>query len=793
MQVVKRNGTKQPVLFDKVTSRIAKLCYGMDPAYIDPVLVAQKAVSGIFDGVQTSQLDELASETAAAMVTLHPDYSVLAARIAVSNLHKQTEKKFSTLAVRLNNYVHAGRASPLVSDAVVAVVQKHGPRIDSAILHDRDFEYDYFGFKTLERSYLLREDGRVAERPQHMLMRVAIGIHGEDIERVLETYDLMSQRFFTHATPTMFNAGTPQPQMSSCFLLTTKEDSIDGIFETAKRCAAVSKFSGGIGLAVSTVRAEGSYIRSSGGRSNGLVPMLRVFDATARYVDQGGGKRKGGVAIYLEPWHADVFAFLDLKKNHGKEEARARDLFYALWIPDLFMRRVEEEGEWSLFCPSDCPLLADTHSAAFEEAYETYVAEGKARRTIPAKDLWFAILDSQIETGTPYMLFKDSANRKSNHKHLGTIRSSNLCTEVVQFTSPDEVAVCNLASVSLPAFLLPSGPAGSNEASSGFDFEALARVVRVVTRNLNRVIDGNFYPLAEARASNLRHRPIGIGVQGFADALLKLRLPFDSEEAARLNKDIFETIAFASLSESAQLAEQFGTYDSYEASPVSKGILQQDMWDEEGHVSRLGESGLWDWDALRATIRRCGVRNSLLVAPMPTASTAHILGNCEAFEPYTANVFSRRVLAGEFPVVNKHLILKLVEDGVWDAQMRNDILRANGSVQGVPRLSVEVQNLFKTAWEIKQRVLIDMAAERGRYVCQSQSLNVFLAEPSYSKMTSLHFYAFRRGLKTGMYYLRTRAAADAIKFTVSDASTAQRSSGAKLVCNKDEACLACGA
>jgi len=776
MQVVKRDGRRQPVLFDKITSRISKLCYGMDPSHVDPTLVVQRTVLGIFDGVKTSQLDELASETAAALVTTHPDYSLLAARISVSNLHKQTEKSFSSLVLRLNSYTNGGQPAPLVSDELVAIVRHHGARIDSAILHDRDFDYDYFGFKTLERSYLLRVDGSVAERPQQMLMRVAIGIHAWDVDRAIETYELMSGRFFTHATPTMFNAGTPQAQMSSCFLMTTVEDSISGIYDTLKRCATVSKYSGGIGLSVTSVRATGSYIRSSGGRSNGLVPMLRVFDATARYVDQGGGKRKGGVAVYFEPWHADVFDLLELRKNHGKEEARARDLFYALWVPDLFMERVEANGEWSLFCPSECPRLADTHSSEFEALYAQYEAEGRARRSVRAQDLWYAILDSQIETGTPYMLFKDAANRKSNHSHLGTIRCSNLCTEVVQFTSPDEVAVCNLASLSLPAFVR----------AGAFDFQALWKVTRVVARNLNAVIDRNFYPLPEARASNLRHRPIGIGVQGLADAFLLLGLPFDGAEAAKLNRDIFETLSHAALTESCALAAEQGTYASYAGSPISEGILQQDMW--EGDPPPL--SGLWDWDALRGAIRRSGVRNSLLLAPMPTASTAQILGNCEAFEPYTANVFARRVLAGEFGVVNRHLVARLVEEGMWDKEMRDDIMRSNGSVQGIARIPPHVRSLFRTGWELKQKVLIDMAADRGRFVCQSQSLNVWMAEPTYSKLTSLHFYAFRKGLKTGMYYLRTRAAADAIKFTVPRARAEEE---APLSCERGAECESCGA
>lgn len=781
MKVIKRDGTSQPVLFDKITGRIKKLCYGLDESHVDPASVAHQVIRGVFDGVETSRLDELAADTAAVMITTHPDYSKLAARISVSNLHKKTEKTFSVLVSKLSAYVtKQGRPAPLISEEVARIVAEHSERLDGAIVYDRDFEYDYFGFRTLERSYLLKMDGVVVERPQHMLMRVSVGIHKGDIDRVIETYELMSKRYFTHATPTMFNSGTPKPQMSSCFLLMEKDDSIDGIFDTLKQCAKISQFSGGIGLSVTNIRAKGSYIRGSGGESNGLVPMLRVYDNTARYVDQGGGKRKGGFAMYLEPWHADVMDFLELKKNIGKEEARARDLFYALWIPDLFMKRIENDESWSLFCPNECPGLCDTFGEEFEANYVKYENEGRAKRTVRAQEVWFAILDSQIETGTPYMLYKDSANRKSNHKHLGTIRSSNLCTEIIQYTSPDEVAVCNLASISLPAFVH----------GDAFDFEALQNITMVVTRNLNSVIDHNFYPIEEARTSNMRHRPIGIGVQGLADAFILLGYEFDSSEAADLNRTIFETMYYGALRASCDLAKNLGTYETYDGSPVSQGLLQFDMW--EGETPLCGK---WDWAALRADINKYGLRNSLLLAPMPTASTAQIFGNCEAFEPYTSNVFTRRVLAGEFPVVNKHLIKALIDDGLWNKAVMDDIMRAGGSIQHIQEIPDKTKRLFRTAWEMKQKVILDMAADRARFICQSQSMNVWMSDPTYSRLSSMHFYGWKKGLKTGMYYLRTRAAADALQFTVPSAPQTSVPQSASSECSlvDREGCVSCGA
>ena len=668
-------------------------------------------------------------------------------------------------------------AAPLIAEDVYQVIMDNAERLDSEIVYDRDFEYDYFGFKTLERSYLLRVNGRVVERPQHMLMRVSVGIHKHDIESAIETYHLLSQRWFTHASPTLFNAGTPRPQLSSCFLIAMKNDSIEGIYDTLKECACISKSAGGIGLHMHNIRATGSYIRGTNGTSNGIIPMLRVFNDTARYVDQGGGKRKGAFAMYLEPWHADIFDFLELRKNHGKEEARARDLFYALWIPDLFMKRVESGGEWSLFCPNEAPGLADVWGDEFEEMYERYEREGRGRKSIKAQQLWFAILEAQVETGNPFMLYKDSCNRKSNQQNLGTIKCSNLCTEIIEYTAPDETAVCNLASIALPRYVKEHNVVGRegrkligslDAANRYFDFEKLAEVASVITRNLNKIIDINYYPVETARNSNLRHRPIGLGVQGLADAFILLGLPFDSPEAKQLNKDIFETIYYAALRTSCGLAKAEGTYSSYEGSPMSKGQLQPDLWGVE-------PSDRWDWAGLRAEIANHGVRNSLLVAPMPTASTSQILGNNEAFEPYTSNIYVRRVLSGEFTVVNQHLLSDLTRLGMWDSDMKNELVASNGSVQDL-EMPDALKDLYKTVWEIKQRVLVDMAADRGAYIDQSQSFNVHMSDPNFGKLTSLHFYAWKKGLKTGLYYLRTRAAADAIKFTVDQQALARRKS-----------------
>lgn len=751
MFVIKRNGKKESVKFDKITARIQKLSYGLS-ALVDPIDVAKKVVEGIYDGVTTTELDNLAAETAASLTTKHPDYALLASRIAVSNLHKNTEKSFSKTMRKLYNYTdpRSGKLLPLLSDEIMEVIEKNAELLDSTIIYDRDFGFDYFGFKTLEKSYLLRLDGKIAERPQHMFMRVSIGIHHDDIESAIITYNLMSERWFTHATPTLFNAGTPKPQMSSCFLLTMKEDSIDGIYDTLRQTAKISQSAGGIGLAIHGIRATGSYIGGTNGTSNGIIPMLRVFNDTARYVDQGGGKRKGAFAIYLEPWHADVFEFLDLRKNHGKEEMRARDLFYALWMPDLFMQRVEENGDWSLFCPNEAPGLHESWGEEFEKLYTSYEKEGKARKTIKAQELWFAIIEAQIETGTPYLLYKDAANRKSNQQNLGTIKSSNLCTEIIEYTSPDEVAVCNLASLALPRFVT----------DGQFDHQKLYEVTYQATKNLNKIIDFNYYPVEEARNSNMRHRPIGLGVQGLADVFILLRQPFESEAAKVLNKEIFETIYFAAMTASKDLAIKDGAYSTFKGSPLSKGIFQFDMWEE----SSL--SGRWDWDTLRKEVMQHGVRNSLLVAPMPTASTSQILGNNECFEPYTSNIYTRRVLSGEFIVVNKHLLRDLVELGLWSNDMKNKIIKANGSIQKIEEIPANIKELYKTVWEIKQRNLIDMAADRGAFICQSQSLNLFVDAPSSSKLTSMHFYAWKKGLKTGMYYLRTQAAAQAVQFTV---------------------------
>lgn len=742
-------------MFDKITARVRKLCYGLNEL-VDPVKVAMRVIEGLYDGVTTSELDNLAAETAATMTTSHPDYARLAARISVSNLHKNTKKSFSEVMTDLYEYVNprTGNKAPLLSDEVYEVIMKHADELDSTIIYNRDFGYDYFGFKTLERSYLLKLNGQIAERPQHMLMRVSVGIHLDDLESVKETYELMSKKYFTHATPTLFNSGTPKPQMSSCFLLAMKDDSIDGIYDTLKQTAKISQSAGGIGLSIHNVRATGSYIAGTNGTSNGIVPMLRVYNDTARYVDQGGGKRKGSFAIYVEPWHADIFDFLDLKKNHGKEEMRARDLFYAMWIPDLFMQRVQDDGEWTLMCPNECPGLYDCHSEAFEELYTRYEAEDKGRKTIKARELWEKILESQIETGTPYMLYKDAANRKSNQKNLGTIRSSNLCTEIMEYTSPDEVAVCNLASIALPMFVK----------KGEFDHKELFRVTKRVTKNLNRVIDRNYYPVKEAENSNFRHRPVGLGIQGLADTFIMLRMPFTSDEAKKLNQEIFETLYFAAVTASMEEAKADGPYQTYKGSPISEGLFQHNLWgikDEE-------LSGRWNWDKLRKDVKKHGVRNSLLVAPMPTASTSQILGNNEAFEPYTSNIYTRRVLSGEFIVVNKHLLEDLVALGLWNDEVKEEIMRANGSVQNVDVIPQDLKELYKTVWELSMKDIIDMARHRGYFIDQSQSLNLFMENANYAKLTSMHFYGWKNGLKTGMYYLRTKSAVDAIKFTLSN-------------------------
>ncbi len=773
MYVIKRNGRKEPVSFDKITARLEKLSEGLNPVVdiieiakktarleklseglnpvVDIIEIAKKTIEGIYNGIKTSELDNLAAEVAASRITIHPDYSILAARIAISNLHKNTLESFSETMRLL--YQHSDGSSkihkPLIAEEIMHIIEHNAQLLDSAIKHEKDFNFDYFGYKTLERSYLMRLNGNIIERPQHLFMRVAVGIHKNDMDEVLKTYQYMSEGWFIHATPTLFNAGTPKNQMSSCFLLTMKEDSIEGIYDTLKQCAKISQSAGGIGLSIHNIRAKGSYINGTNGTSNGIIPMLRVFNDTARYVDQGGGKRKGAIAIYLEPWHADIVDFLDLKKNHGKEELRARDLFYGLWIPDIFMKRVEANEKWSLFCPNEAPGLYDSWGETFEKLYQKYEKEGRARRVVNAQELWFKILEAQIETGNPYLLFKDAANSKSNQQHLGTIRGSNLCTEIIEYTSPDEVAVCNLASVALPKFVL----------SNHFHFDELYKITYQLVKNLNRIIDDNYYPIPEAKHSNLKHRPIGIGVQGLADTFILLRLPYDSEEARLLNKNIFETIYFAALKASNDLAKIHGPYETFHGSPISKGIFQFDLWNVQ-------PSDRYDWDGLREEIIKYGIRNSLLVAPMPTASTSQILGNTECFEPITSNIYIRRTLSGEHVIINKYLVNDLINLNLWNEKIKNKIIAGNGSIQHIEEIPNELKQLYKTAWEIKQRVLIDMAADRGPYICQSQSLNLYVAEPSLAKLTSMHFYAWKKGLKTGMYYLRTQAPAQAVKFTL---------------------------
>ncbi len=771
MNVVKRDGRREPVMFDKITDRVRILCYGLNDL-VDPVKVAMRVIEGLYDGVTTSELDNLAAETAASMTIAHPDYAQLAARIAVSNLHKNTKKSFSETMSDMYHYVNprTNQESPLLSDEVYEAIMANAEILDSTIIYNRDFNYDYFGFKTLERSYLLRINGQIVERPQHMLMRVSVGIHLNDIPAAIETYELMSKKFFTHATPTLFNAGTPKAQMSSCFLLTMQDDSIDGIYDTLKQTAKISQSAGGIGLSIHNVRATGSYIRGTNGTSNGIVPMLRVFNDTARYVDQGGGKRKGSFAIYIEPWHADIFDFLDLKKNHGKEEMRARDLFFAMWMNDLFMKRVQDDAHWTLMCPNECPGLYDVYGDEFDAMYHKYEAAGKGRKTIKARELWEKILESQIETGTPYMLYKDAANRKSNQKNLGTIRSSNLCTEILEYTSADEIAVCNLASISLPMFI----------ENGQFNHQLLFDVTKRVTRNLNKVIDRNYYPVKEAENSNMRHRPVGLGVQGLADAFILLRLPFTSDEAKKLNQEIFETIYFAAVTASMEMAKEEGPYSTFKGSPISQGEFQYNLWGlNDGDLS-----GRWDWASLRKEVMEHGVRNSLLMAPMPTASTSQILGNNEAFEPYTSNIYTRRVLSGEFIVVNKHLLQDLVGLGLWNENLKQEIMRANGSIQDINGIPQDIKELYKTVWEMSMKDIIDMSRQRGYFIDQSQSLNLFMEGATFSKLTSMHFYAWQSGLKTGMYYLRTKSAVDAIKFTLNNDKKAEPIAVAAEVANE---------
>ena len=794
MQVVNRKGEREDVRFDAILEKLSSLSNGLDTNWVDAANLTKLTIEGLYDGVTTRELDQLAAETAASLASHHPDYSKLAARICVDDLHRSTKATFSEVVTDLREFIdpESGEHAPLISQEVYDIIMNNKATLDNYIDYDRDFNYDYFGFKTLERSYLLKLNGEVAERPQHMLMRVAVGIHHEDIEKALETYDLMSQGFFTHATPTLFNSGTPTPQMSSCFLLTMQDDSLVGIYDTLKQCALISKSAGGIGLSIHHIRSKGSYIKGTNGESNGIVPMLRVFNDTARYVDQGGGKRKGSIAIYLEPWHPDIIQFLDLRKNHGKEELRARDLFYALWTPDLFMERVEQNADWSFFCPNECPGLQDAYGEEFKQLYESYEAQGLARETVPARTVWDKVVEAQIETGTPYMLYKDSANMKSNQKNLGTIRSSNLCTEIMEYTSKDEVAVCNLASIALPRFV--------NQETKQFDFQKLYDVTYHVTGNLNRVIDVNYYPVEEARNSNMRHRPIGLGVQGLADTFAMLGMAFESDTAKALNKEIFETIYFASCTASKDAAIVEGPYSSFKGSPASQGILQFDLWNMNDH------SGRWDWESLKSEIIEHGMRNSLLLAPMPTASTSQILGNNECFEAFTSNLYVRRTLSGEFVVTNKHLIKDLIDLGLWSLEMKDEILRHKGSIQAIAGIPEHIKELYKTTWEIKQKNVIDMAADRGAYIDQSQSMNIHMIDANPAKVTSMHFYGWKKGLKTGMYYLRTKAAADAIQFTVEQkkaqdqtvsglADRAEISSMDAIACSLDspDDCLSCGA
>ncbi|MAP60044.1 MAG: ribonucleoside-diphosphate reductase subunit alpha [Euryarchaeota archaeon] len=793
MQVVNRKGEREDVRFDAILEKLSSLTEGLDANWVDPAQLTKLTIEGLYDGVSTRELDQLAAETAASLASHHPDYSKLAARICVDDLHRSTKEVFTDVVTDLREFIdpESKKHAPLISKEVYDIIMQNADVLNNHIDYQRDYNYDYFGFKTLERSYLLRLNGEIAERPQHMLMRVAVGIHHGDIEKALHTYDLMSQGYFTHATPTLFNSGTPTPQMSSCFLLTMQEDSLVGIYDTLKQCALISKSAGGIGLSIHHIRSKGSYIKGTNGESNGIVPMLRVFNDTARYVDQGGGKRKGSIAIYLEPWHPDILAFLDLRKNHGKEELRARDLFYALWTPDLFMERVQTNADWSFFCPNECPGLQDAYGDEFKKLYESYEAQGLARETVPARTVWDKVVESQIETGTPYMLYKDAANIKSNQKNLGTIRSSNLCTEIMEYTSKDEVAVCNLASIALPKFV--------NEETGEFDHKLLYDVTYHATGNLNRVIDVNFYPVEEARNSNMRHRPIGLGVQGLADTFAMLGLSFESDGAKKLNKEIFETIYFASCSASKDAAIKEGAYSSFEGSPASQGILQFDLWDMNEH------SGRWDWDSLKAEIVQHGMRNSLLLAPMPTASTSQILGNNECFEAFTSNLYVRRTLSGEFIVPNRHLIKDLIKHGLWSLEMKDEILRHKGSIQNIEEIPDNIKEMYKTTWEIKQKHVIDMAADRGAYIDQSQSMNIHMIDANAAKVTSMHFYGWKKGLKTGMYYLRTKAAVDAIQFTVEAKKTedqtvsgladrAEISSLEAIACSLDspDDCLSCG-
>ena len=740
MRVIKRSGRIEDMRFDNVTNRIKNLTSGLSDK-CDSQKIAQQVFSSMYDNITTQEIDVLSAEICIGLITSDPDYEILATRIIASNIHKVCPNNFHLAMRKLQK-------ANIITDEVVEVAQQ----VKEHIKTDRDFDFGYFGLKTLEKSYLQRVEGKLIETPQYLFMRVAIGIHGKDIPAVLETYDNMSQGFFIHATPTLFNAGTPRPQMSSCFLIANKGDSIDGIYGTLTECAQISKWAGGIGMHIHDIRSNKSRIRGTNGQSDGIIPMLRVFNATARYVNQAG-RRKGSIAVYVEPWHADIMDFLELRLNQGDEEARCRDLFSAMWIPDLFMKRVEEGGNWSLFCPDKAKGLSDVYGEEFEALYTKYEEEGLANATVPATEVWKAILKSQTETGTPYMLYKDACNKKSNQKNLGTIKSSNLCTEILEYTDKDETSVCNLASIALPKYV--------NKETKTFDYDKLHEVTKTVTKNLNRVIDRNFYPVETARRSNMKHRPIGLGVQGLADVFILCGLQFDCEESRLMNAHIFETIYHAALEASSELAEIDGSYETFKGSPASEGILQPDMWEGETKFS-----GRYDWDAMREKVKTKGLRNSLLLAPMPTASTAQILGNNECFEPYTTNIYLRRTLAGEFVVVNKHLVDHLKNVGLWSKEMKDLMVKAGGSIQNIVDIPDDIKNLYKTVWEISQKCIIDMAADRGRFIDQSQSMNLFMESPTMSKLSSMHMYAWKSGLKTGMYYLRSKAKARPIQFSL---------------------------
>jgi len=751
MRVKKRNGSFENIAFDKILNRVKNLGKSANITSINYASLIIKVIDQLYDGIPTTKIDELTAEQCAALSTQHPDYITLASYIATSNNHKNTDASFYKVMTKLyKNKDGQKRSSPLISESTMSVITKYKDELENMVVHQRDFLIEYFGYKTLEYSYLLKVNGQVVERPQYMWLRVSVGIHGDNIEKIKETYDLMSQKYFTHATPTLFNSGTLRPQLSSCYLIAMENDSLGGIFNTLTDCAHISKWAGGIGLHIHNIRARGSLIRGTNGASTGIVPMLRVFNSTARYVDQGG-RRNGSFAIYLEPWHADIRDFLELKKNHGDEEVKARDLFYALWIPDLFMKKIKENEDWCLFCPDECPGLSDVYGDAFETLYKKYESEGREKCKLKARDLWFKILDSQMETGTPYLLYKDACNKKSNQQNIGTIKSSNLCCEIVQYSDHEETAVCNLASIALNKFV---------KQDKSFDFEFLHSVAKSVTYNLNQVIDVNYYPTEKTRTSNMRHRPIGIGVQGLADTFMMMDFAFNSSEAKQLNTNIFETIYHAALETSVELSKVHGPYESFKGSPASKGILQFDMWNVDPGNSR------YNWTEMKASIVKYGIRNSLLLAPMPTASTSQILGNNEAFEPITSNIYTRRTLAGEFIVINKYLMRELIDMGLWTDALKNNIIANRGSIQHLTNLSEHMRNKYKTVWELPMKDLIDMSADRGTFICQSQSLNLWMEEPSYGPLTSMHFYAWTKGLKTGLYYLRRKPKHQAQQFTI---------------------------